>query len=458
MTRQQNEITRQRKVLQLSATFFIGLFFLVGCRKEETTVGQSLEGEGLDVHTVDTFSLITYSDELDSMESDETAVNMLGAYNDPVFGGVECGIVTQIRLSSANPSFAANISDVVVDSVVLALAYTGIKFYAGLDDIEVEVYEITDDIVRDDQDYYTFTNINTTGVNHVLAGTELISPDVVAEVPVGDDTLAPHLRINLDPATIGDILVQLNGSGDMATDEQFVSQFKGLYIKVDPSIYSGYQGTVLYFALESSLSDLTLYFHETTDPTPKEYVFNINSNAARFNKIDFDRTGTAVESVLNDQSQGQDVFYTQAGSIWAVVEFPHIMSLNQDSTGNEDRKIINSATLILPVQDYAADPFDPSTSLFIARVVDATTSDFTLDYSLSSTLSGNTVKYDQDEKEFRFDMTLELQGILNGEVENKGYRIYAPSFFASSIERTIFNGPNADLKKRARLEVTYTDY
>ena len=73
-------------------------------------------------------------------------------------------------------------------------------------------------------------------------------------------------------------------------------------------------------------------------------------------------------------------------------------------------------------------------------------------------LGGNTVTYDQTNKEYRFIMTREVQAILNGERANSGFRIYTPSFFASSVERVIFNGTNSNLKDKPRLEITYTDY
>ncbi|MBD3639072.1 MAG: DUF4270 family protein [Crocinitomicaceae bacterium] len=455
MTNNKISIISKRRVVQLSATFFISLFVLWSCRKEETDVGQSLQGEGLDVTTIDTFSLITYTDELTPMPSDETAINLLGYYRDPVFGSVDCGIVTQVRLSSSNPSFSASPGDVIVDSVVMSLAYTGIKWYGNLDDITVEAYEITDDLIREDQQYHTSTTPNYIATNLVPIGEEVISPDVVSDVPLANgDTLAAHLRIRLDSTLLGDKLVSINEAGNMATDELFVNAFKGIYLKVNGSGLAVGQGGVLYFALESSLSKLTLYFHEVSDPTLKEYDFPINSSAARYNKIDFGRAGTDVEAVLTDSTQGQDQFYTQAGSAWAIVHIPHIMDLNKDSLGDENKKIINKAELVLPVQDFEQDGFDPSTRLFIARVINDSISDFTRDYQSINALP----IYDQANKEFRFIMTLEIQGILNGTVANNGFRIYTTSFFASSIERTIFNGPESTLKDKARLEVTYTDY
>ncbi|UKN00633.1 DUF4270 domain-containing protein [Paracrocinitomix mangrovi] len=450
----------KRRVFQLSATFFISIVLTLSCKKEETNIGNNLQGEGLNVIKSDTFTILTYTDTLDSMASDETSVSLLGYYNDPVFGSVDCGIVSQLRLSSSNPAFSANPGEVIVDSVVLGLQYTSIKWYANLGDpITVEAYEITDDLVRDDQDYYIFQEPNTTGSNLVVTGTEVIYPDVLSDVTLDNgDTLSAHLRINLDPTLLGDKLVAINEAGNMTSDDAFVSAFKGIYVKVNGSGLAPNQGSVLYFALENPLSKVTLYFHTVSDPTSKEYDFNINSSAARYNRIEYNRTGTSVYDVLVDSTNGQNEFYTQGGSAWAVIQLPHIKELNKDSLGNEDRKIINKAQLILPIQNFVSDSYDPPKTLFIARIVDKNNSEFTLDYNISNSLSSSTVAYSESAKEYRFNLTLEIQAILNGEIENKGYRIYAPSFFASSIERVIFNGPNSSLKNRARLEITYTDY
>lgn len=456
MTQNNFSLTSKRKVLKLSATFFISLLVLSACKKEETEVGSSLQGEGLDVISIDTCTVLTYTDEVDSMFSDETAINLLGYYVDPVFGIVDCGIVSQIRLSASNPSFSTTPGEVVVDSVVLALGYSGLKWYGNLTDpITVEVYEVDEDLIRDDQDYFTWSDPQVKPADLVEVGSAIISPDVVAPIELANgDSLSPHLRIRLDTTLLGDNLVNINEAGQMSSDDNFISAFKGLYIKVDGSSLVSGQGVVLYFALESSLSKMTMYFHTVSDPSLQEYDFSINSSAARYNKITYDRTGTDVESVLMDSTQGQDQFYCQAGSAWGVIQFPHIMDLYEDSEGNEDRKIINKAILVIPVQDFELDAFNPSTALFIARIVNKSVSGFTRDYPTVSSIP----VYDSFNKEFRFTMTQEIQGTLNGDIENKGYRIYPPSFFASSIERIIFNGPESTLKNKARLEITYTDY
>lgn len=454
------EILLGRKVIQLSATFFALLLLLGACKKEESEIGSGLQGEGLNVSTTDTFALITYPELIDSMESDETSVNLLGAYNDPIFGGVNCGFVTQIVPEAITQSFPA-LGDITMDSVVLALRFSSINYYTNLADITVEVFEINDALQRDDQIYYTFDTPATVGPNLVLAGAETITPDFVKSAVVGTDTLSPQLRIHLDPSVgldlVADSYAGLMGSA-FAT-----STFKGLYVKVSVDdaapnfgISTG-QGTVLYFSLEDLLSKMTIYYHNSVG-VQGNFDFFINSTCARYNVIDYDRDGTAVQSALDNPALGQEAFYTQGGAIRAVIKLPTVTDFYTNAEGNFDPKIINKAVLVLPIQDFQSDPFDPSTSLFIARIVDDKLSTFTSDYGFGSSLSGNTVTYNEDSKEFRFTLTREVQALLNGDFENVGYRIYAPAFFASTVERIIFNGPSSDLKDRPRLEITYTEY
>jgi hypothetical protein len=453
------KIKSRRKVQQLSAAFFMGVLVLASCKKEVTNIGDGLQEGSLGTALTDTFTLITYSEEVPDVETDETAVNLLGSYVDPVFGKVDCGIVTQIRLSAINPLFGPT-ATLVMDSVILSLAYTSIKHYANSQPISVEVYELNEDIDRETGTYYTYTTPQTTGPNLVEAGftnTGYYKPDVVAEVKTADDTLAAHLRVRLDPTLFGMEMVNANDAGQLSSDETFVSFFKGLQIKVNGTGLAPGEGSVYYLALENSLSNVTMYFHDSGDNVKKKFTFTINSSCARYNDIKFDRTGTDVEAVLLDSTLGKENFYMQGSGIRAIIHVPYLMDFNYDSIGNWDPKIINKAELILPIQDFTIDPFDPSVSLFMAKIVSDTLSEFTLDYpSTSSGLSA--VSYNEANKEFRFLVTRELQAMLNGSRDFRGFRIYCPAFFGSSIERVVFNGSASTLKKRPRLEITYTNY
>ncbi|MBK6527739.1 MAG: DUF4270 family protein [Crocinitomicaceae bacterium] len=337
---QKFQITSQRKVFKLSATFFIAILTLTACKKEPTNIGDGLEDGSLNLMTTDTFTIVTYSEKVDSIETDETAVNLLGSYVDPDFGKVDCGIVTQLRLSSNDPKLKDSSDAVmVVDSVVLSLRYTSINYYANLQPMTFEVYKISNTLARDDQEYYAFDSPTITGTNLIETGTATIMPDIVTKPIVGDVAFPAHLRLKLDPA-FGAELITASENGDLADDNAFTSYLKGLYIKVDGSALTPGMGTILYFVMENSVSNLTLYFHNAADNVLKEYAFEFNSSGARYNDIKFDRTGTDVEAALNDPSKGKEAFYVQGSAVRGVIEIPHIMDFNYDSLGNWDPKII----------------------------------------------------------------------------------------------------------------------
>ena len=455
MNKKKNIYWRRR--VNLSATFFAVLLMLGACKKEVTEIGGDLQNENLNVQFIDTFTVVTYSDQLESTErrSDETSVSLLGAYNDPIFGGVNCGIVTQITPSTSTQSFPS-LTYFVMDSVVLSLSYTSIKYYANLDDISVQVHEIDDALERNDQKYYSYENPTLIGDNLVLPSVTSLSPDIVANQIVGTDTLSAHLRIHLDTAVGRDLIADAHAS--LLGDNFKSTTFKGLYIHADvDDAMPGYgiptgSGTVLYFALESPLSKVTLYYHSLSGDYDR-YDFDINSNCARYNTIDFKREGTNVENAIVDKLVGEDAFYIQGSAIRGVVEFPYLKDFYKNDAGEDDPKIINKAKLILPIQDFQTDPFDPATYMFMYRGINLEESSFLKGYGL-----GSGASYNESKKEFSFDITREVQAILNGEVEESSYGLYFSGFYGSSVERIILNGSKSLLKNRPKLEITYTEY
>ncbi|MDA7804320.1 DUF4270 domain-containing protein, partial [Crocinitomix sp.] len=224
-----NKINTRRKVLRLSATFFALVILIAACKKDKTDVGSGLNDQNLNFQVTDTFTINTYSEFVDSMESDETSISLLGAYNDPVFGGVNCGIVTQIVPDNVTNTFP-DVSEVVMDSVVLALRFSSINYYANIEDISVQVYEIDDVLKRDDQVYYTFDTPTIIGDNLIETDPMIISPDFVANQIVGTDTLGPQIRIRLKTEVGLDLIA--DGNAGLVNENFATNTFKGLYIRV----------------------------------------------------------------------------------------------------------------------------------------------------------------------------------------------------------------------------------
>lgn len=432
-----------RKVTQLSASFLLGVLVFTSCKKEVTTIGNDINPNGLNVIIVDTFTVKSTTVIVDSLPTDETSISMLGALNDPELGITDCGIVSQIRLSSESPNFG-DVSLITVDSIVLSFVYAGNKYYGELSEMAFEVFEINEDLAIDN-DYYANSTITTKNGNLVDPGQGSVLPNPYLDVAIEGDTVAPMLRINLDPS-FGTELI--NNASEMNTNDNFISFFKGLLIKaVGANDLAPNKGSVLYFSLENALSNMVLYYNVAGDS--KKFTFNINSSCARFNKIDFDQSGTPVELVLNDENAANEKFYMQASHMRPEISFPYIMDLNKDNN-----VIINKAELILPVQDYNDNPFTPSLGLFIGKENTNLITDFILDYYLQYT----DIPYNSEDKTFSYIVTRELQQVINGNLESKNLRIYPTNFHGSGIERVVFSGQNASNKDKLKLEITYTKY
>jgi len=431
---------RRREVIKLSASFLLAFFIFTSCKKEISTIGGDINPNGLNIIKQDTFTVITKSVITDSLSTDEKTNNLLGALNDPETGKVDCGIVTQIRLSSESPNFGdANL--ITVDSVVLSLVYSDKLNYGDISDLTFEVFEISDALAKDET-YYRESEVTTTGSNLIIPGTETQRPKPESLVFLADDTLAPMLRLNLTTA-FGDDLI--NNADQMTSNDNFLNFFKGLYIKVsNANSFGPNEGTVLYFDLLDALSNMVLYYDLAG--TKKRFTFNINSTCARFNKIDFDYTGTPLELSIESADAAQEKIYFQGSHIRPEFHFPNITEL-----ANNRNIVINNAELVVPIQNYANSPFASSNEVFIGRIKDNFFTTSAFDY-----LQGGTVT--NSDNEFRFTLTRDLQRIISGEVENTGYRLFAPSFFGSSIERIIFSGPNSIAKNKTKLVITYTEY
>ena len=135
---------------------FVLLIF--SCKKKISSAGSSnlSSEEYLNGFTVDTFDLLTYTVEEDSIITDNAANVVLGYYNDPEFGHFESSFYTQVLLGGAEPNFG-DANAIILDSFVLSLEYDG--YYGDVSPQTFEVYEV-DESLSLDSTYYTFSTLS----------------------------------------------------------------------------------------------------------------------------------------------------------------------------------------------------------------------------------------------------------------------------------------------------------
>ncbi len=383
---------------------------------------------------VDTFTLNTFCIAEDSLISDNPAYAVLGSYNDPKFGTVNANFYAQLRLSGLNPNFG-DISAITIDSVMLGLEYAG--YYGEFSAQAVEVYEMTE-AINVDSVYYSFSTKTTTSADLVEAGNSIFTPNPNGITVIGTDTVDTQLRIKLKNS-LGTQLINEAASGgiNFTSNENFLNYFKGLHVRVNNAPQLSGKGGVFYFNLNDPLSKMTIYY--TQDGSQKTFDFLINTECADFNHVDVDNTGKPVQNVIDNPSNGQVEYYSQAFKSRAVVKMAGLKNLPSNA-------IIHKAELILPVQYQTGAKYLPPDELSVSAMIEGK-------------LSGIGVfgLYDYSYKHYTIDVRNYMQAIVSGQISTDEL-IISPRLFITSAQRVIFNGPNSTNKKKPKLVVTYTKF
>lgn len=439
MIQHQHNWTSWRKGFTLSATFLLALLVAVGCKKETNTIGLgALDPDALlESGGVDTFQLTTFTVAEDTMPTDNQTFGILGAYHDPKMGTFNASFYAQFHLSNTI-SFGAG-DQAIVDSVVLSLRYRG--YYGELDPQTFEVYELNDtmDVART---YYKHDVEDIKPANLVKPSSETQTPNPSDSVLVGSTKKPAQLRLALDSAWAQTIMNDAtSGNAAFTDDALFENYMKGLHVKVANANPAVGKGGVFYFNLEDNNSKITIYYHLQADPdsTPYELVLEVEDDCADFNHVDIDNSGYPVANVLSNPINGQTQYYAQSFQSRAKVEFPTLNNLSK-------KAVIHDALLVIPIAHQTLSSFYPSNQLSVGYKTDE-----------GKIVGFKVIAYDDSKKSYIIDVRNYLQDIVSGDAVNRGVFLY-PTFFSSTAERIVFNGPNTSNKEKPKLIVKYTEY
>lgn len=432
-----NQNITWRKVFVLSATFLLALLVGISCKKKDNNLGLNTldQNELLNSASVDTFSLVTFTIEDDSVITKDPAYAVLGNYNDPKFGTMEAGFYTQLRLSGVNPNFGGN--PITVDSIVLGLEYSG--YYGDFSPLELEVVEITESL-SSDSTYYAFSTLNVNSTNLIEPGYETVTPDPDGVTVIGQDTVDTQLRIRLKNSLASTLINEALTGSSFASNDAFLTYFKGLRVRTTNGPMPNGKGGVFYFNLNDPLSKMTIYY--TQDGTAKKYDFVINTSCVDFNHVEINNAGKPVQTVINDTVSGMNEFYAQAFKSRAIVQIPGLSNLPK-------KIVVHKAELYLPVQYQTGSKYSPGFDISVASRPESNPNAFASIGVLGT--------YSEFQKHFKIDLRAYIQGVATGLAPNNEL-ILSPRFFITSAERIIFNGPNTTNKKKPQLIITYTEY
>ncbi len=442
---------RINKINSWNYFFILALLVFISfsaCKKDLEKIGLELQPDqdNLIVRFSDTTTVVAYSVLVDSVNTTGLTNNLLGSIMDPVFGLSTASIYTQFRLSTLAPDFGEN---PVLDSLVLFLSTAGAYGDTNTQQT-IRIFELDEAMVFDTA-YYSNYELANTGIE--LANYTYF-PKPNTKVVVGEDTLSPHISINMSDFSteLGEKILNAD-SAYLATNTDFVDFFKGLYITVDDVTNNG---AIVFYGLTSAISKMKMYYKNDENDS-LSYSFITTQYGARFNHYDhnnyLDASSAFQYQVLyGGTSLGEKILYLQPLSgVKTIITFPYLQ--NWLDSGNI---FINQAKLWITPAETESE-YDLPSTLALIKISEEGEAEFIIDQYEGEGYFGGY--YDSTYCGYNFRISRYIQKLLTDEIETNEFNLLV-SGSATKANRIIISGTNPSdpvpYSNRLKLELTYT--
>ena len=388
----------------------------------------------------------------EKQRTDEPRYNLLGTFNDPVFGKTTADFANQYRLTGY-PGFTKSDQ---IDSLVLYTAYK--QIYGDTITPQVfKVYELATDLPYDGK-FYQDADLKGMSYSEVLAEKIYIPKfrkDSLTNLYgstklIPKDTVSQEISFKLSQTLINKLLAA--DSATNSTNDLFLQYFKGLYIEASNL---NNVGTLM----KTVGSGLMMYYHKANDTIPHSYVYTNNSTSSSVSRFTHDYSTTAFFPHLNNETVQDSLIYLQtSGGLRAKILIPNLgiwsklipeMANNRDTT----RLAINKAELIFTLDTIQSEPlkYIPAEQLVFSAIDSEGKTYLPSDYYFLPAYYGGA--YNILDHTYRFNITQHIQDVITKKKVNYGF--YLETSFKNSIaRRVVLKG--ATSKTGIKLEITYS--
>ena len=441
---------------------FVGMVMIFwGCTNDINDLGKDLllPGDLVQVRNYSEKNIKAYTVSDGNQRTDEPEYNLLGTFNDPLFGKSTADFACQFRLSGYPDSLKAISKKPVIDSLVLVLLYKEV-YGDTLTPQQLKVYELGSDMDVD-QKYYQDIDLKSMSKGELVGAKNYIPKfklffDSLATTPTPGSTKATpkdlkiqEIRIKLDQKLITKLM-----SADSLTwsdNDKFIKYFKGLYIEAGDLTQGG---SVMKINTLAPGSNMAIHYH-TNKTDSLTYIYNINESCARVSRFAHDYSKTAFAAHLDKTDVQDNLIYVQTtGGLRTKILIPDLETW-KDSTDFA----INKAELVFQVDSTITDLtklLPPEQLVFSAIGVDKDGNEIKYlpsDYTFSSVYYGGT--YNSKDKTYRFNIANHLQEVIDGKKgkENLGFYL-ATSQPSATFRRVVLKG--AASETGIKLEIAYS--
>ena len=464
-----------RVMYKFVAGFALMVIIFWGCKDEMNKTGLDLllPGDLVSARhiTIDKASIKSYTVTDDLLLTNKPAFNLLGTFNDPVFGKTTTDFACQFRVFKYH-----DFKNAKLDSMKLTLLYID-SYGDTITPQSLKVYELNSDLNGEDNFiYYQDEDFKSKAKNELLAETsyvpkrlklyyDLISPGRGSTKETPLDTVLHEIVFHfpLDSPLAQKLMAadSLQRSDNVA----FLKYFKGLYVEAG-DLNEG--GNIMRIRTMAGGSEMKLFYHNANDTTRHSIAYRINSTSARTSRFVHNYSSTAFFANLDQLNQQDSLIYLQTtGGLSNKIYIPSLNNNWKDSTGYA----INKAELIFQVDKKSLyeikSPHDTIKftvpEKIILSLIDKDGNifaneankakrilTFPSDLALGVPYYGGT--YNKSDGTYRFNLASHLEEIIKGK-ENYGFYLTTDNKNAI-FRRLVLKG--ATSKVGIRFDITYT--
>lgn len=423
----------------------IVLFYIFsGCTKiESTTIGTGLIPPIDGVNTLDTFlNVVTNnyinpaSDSARILRYDDHIIGVIN--NDPIFGKTTATTYFQLEPTFFKYYFPGAPSTYIVDSAVLIMSYKG-TYGDTTSAATPQTWEVKElsETLRNDTAY----SVNKSFSASNLLGTATIRPNKLADsVNYGFENAKNQIRIRLTAAFANKLLKQFDSTTGNAyvSDSLFKVNFKGF--AVGPSAGSAGNALIRINLLDTNTKLALFYKYKLhpdstrRDTTVSYFRFrsSIDAFSAHANYIKRNYVGAQVNNFNNTSNNDSLAFVQTSPGTFVTIKIPGLRSF--------PNAIIHRAELItLQQPDVLSSTLTPPRLLLLSifdssiwKIKNVPNDFFISSGSINfSNFGGNAIDRDVAGvgivKEFAFDLSRYVQGIVTRKDSSYTLRLSAPS-------------------------------
>ncbi|WP_250433386.1 DUF4270 domain-containing protein [Hanstruepera flava] len=456
------------------------LIMFFACDDDYATVETDIEGiTNFNTDSIK-FPVVSFNRKLGPVQTNNLSSNLMGIYNDPIYGQTTGSVVTQIVPTSFGFNFP---EDIAVDSVILTIPYyaknigadaEGTPLYEldslfGDEPVSLTIYQNNyflrdfdpDSNLSEAQKYYSNSNqtINFDNfIGELLYENDEFLPNDQQIVINDEETIAPSLRVHLNNGNeFWDNLFFFNtpnagSQPEISNQNNFKDYFRGLYFKIEEAMTGNGHMMMMNF----SQGNVIVYYSwviETTidengDPLEikDDSFIRMNFTGNRLNILENDPTNTVIaDADANaDPIDGDQSLYLKGGEgSMAVIDlFNGTFEDPETGTGvpaleyfksKKDSWLINEANLTLYVDQNQVNGEEPNRVMLIDLENNVPIVDYFFDGttnnanpSLSKSFYSKILERDSNDEgvKYKFRLTEHLNNILLRDSTNVKLGVY----------------------------------